>query len=508
MLTHGRLHNATPTLAVFDPRSLQTRVVTYCRSVVDLPAQTGITRQAFDAAGRQVASWDPRLVLTSATPNLRKTFSIGDQPLLAESVDTGWRSTLYGLTGEPRYQWDGRHNQRHIEYDPALRPVTITEQTHGGLPCVTERLTYADMSAESAAHNLCGKLVRHDDPAGCLVISDYSLANEILSQSRRFLIDLLTPDWESDLAEREKRLEPTTATTCWTFDATGKMLRQRDARNNARLMGYNVTGQLCQVQLIRPNLPDKTLLSQVAYNAEGQLEQHIIGNGVKTVHSYDAQSARLLRICVNHDMHCYQDEHYGYDPVGNITHIEDAAQAVYHFKNQRTAPVSTFLYDTLYQLIEATGRESTPSNQGPGLPELQTPLLDPARMGTYRQRFTYDAAGNMQSLIHTSNDGYTRQMQTSALSNRSLLKFGTGEPDYDASFDANGNLQYLAPGAQPLQWDIRNQLCEVLQVFREDSDNDRECYRYDAQGQRVRKVTTRKASSVTNSLEVRYLPAR
>ena len=506
MFTQSHLHRMTPTLSVIDPRTLQIRTVAYYRSVAELPAQAGITRQVFDAATRLMRSWDARLASISATPNLRKTFSLSDKPLLADSVDTGWRVVLYGSTGVPLCQWDGRHSQRQIAYDTALRPVAITEQTQDAQPCVSERLTYAEISNEAAAHNRCGKLIRHDDPAGCLTISDYSLASEILSQSRCFISDLLTPDWKLELAERENMLESAAATTRWRFDASGNVLSQCDARNNETLKAYNVAGQLCHIQLKRPNLPDKTLLSHIVYNAEGQIEQETAGNDVKTTRRHAAQSGRVLRLTVSHGNHCYVDEHYSYDPVGNITHIEDAAQAVQHFRNQRTAPVSTYQYDTLYQLIEATGREATPSNQGPGLPELHSPLLDPTRMGTYRQSFTYDAAGNLQTLIHASNNGYARHMQTSGYSNRSLLKPETGVPDFNASFDANGNLQRLAPGAQTLKWDIRNQLCEVQQVSRQGADNDHECYRYDAQGQRVRKVTLRNTGSITNNREVRYLP--
>ena len=362
MFTQSHLHRMTPTLSVIDPRALQIRTVAYCRSDAELPAQAGITRQVFDAATRLMRSWDARLASISATPNLRKTFSLSDKPLLADSVDTGWRVVLYGSTGVPLCQWDGRHSQRQIAYDTALRPVAITEQTQDAQPCVSERMTYAEMSNEAAAHNRCGKLIRHDDPAGCLTISDYSLASEILSQSRCFISDLLTPDWKLELAERENMLESAAATTRWRFDASGNVLSQCDARNNETLKAYNVAGQLCHIQLKRPNLPDKTLLSHIGYNAEGQIEQETAGNDVKTTRRHAAQSGRVLRLTVSHGNHCYVDEHYSYDPVGNITHIEDAAQAVHHFRNQRTAPVSTYQYDTLYQLIEATGREATPSN--------------------------------------------------------------------------------------------------------------------------------------------------
>ena len=63
-----------------------------------------------------------------------------------------------------------------------------------------------------------------------------------------------------------------------------------------------------------------------------------------------------------------QSLHYGYDPVGNILHIEDAAQPVRFFSNQRVEPVSRYTYDTLYQLIEATGREvNTGASHGPAI---------------------------------------------------------------------------------------------------------------------------------------------
>jgi hypothetical protein len=51
-----------------------------------------------------------------------------------------------------------------------------------------------------------------------------------------------------------------------------------------------------------------------------------------------------------------QDLHYTYDPAGNITEIADAAlQTV--FNGNQVDPVCRYVYDALYRLIEATGRE-------------------------------------------------------------------------------------------------------------------------------------------------------
>ena len=505
MPTNSLLHAATPSLTVIDPRGLPVRSVAYCRTTAGLPAQPRITRQSFDAAGRGVSLRDARLTAITSIANSVTTFSLTGQPLLIESVDAGWRLTLFGMAQEPLNQWDPL-NQRQIEYDTSLRPVAIHEHATNGTPRVIERLTYAPASVEYVAHNQCAKLIRHDDPAGCLLINDYDLRGSALSESRRLLNDLLEPDWPHAIPEREQWLEGEAATTHWQFNATGEVLSQRDARANETLMAYNNAGQLRQVQLRRNNLPDKTVLSQILYNAYSQVERETAGNGVETLRRYEASSGRLLQLTLRSATRCFQDELYQYDPVGNLMLLEDAAQPEHYFKNQRTVPLNTYRYDTLYQLIEATGRESIPSNQGPGLPELHIPMPDPTRMAAYRQTFAYDAAGNMQSLTHTGNNGYTRTMSISPTSNRSLLKTDNSEPDFDASFDANGNLLLLSPGTQPLQWDTRNQLSTVIQVHREGAQNDEEYYRYDASGQRLRKVRTHWTNSGVNTHEVRYLP--
>ena len=500
------LHVATPTLSVKEPRGLLVRSVAYHRAHSDEPAESRITRQTFRANAHPAANWDPRLWLNQRGPNLTTGYSLSGLLLQSESVDAGWKVRLMGASGELLSEWDSRHSRRHIEHDSLLRPVVITEQADGESHSVTERICYADNRSEFAVHNQCGAMVRHDDTASTRQVNEYSLAGEVLSESRRFLNDLLIPNWPHALIEREKLLETEIATTCWQFNAANERVSQRDARNNETLTAYNVAGQLKRIKLKREGLPDKLLLSQVIYSASGQIEREIAGNGVQTLRRYDAQSDRLLQLSSNLGAHCYQDYHYDYDAVGNITRIEDTAQSVLHFRNRRTTPINTYRYDTFNQLIEATGRESIPTNQGPGLPELHTPQLDPTRMAPYKQTFTYDQAGNLQTLVHEGNKGYKREMVTAPLSNRSLLKTETGDPDFNSCFDANGNLQTLSLRTQALRWDTRNQLSEVLQIVRKDAVNDDELYRYDAQSQRVRKVRTSRTKSAVNSCEVRYLP--
>jgi hypothetical protein len=49
-----------------------------------------------------------------------------------------------------------------------------------------------------------------------------------------------------------------------------------------------------------------------------------------------------------------QNLHYTYDPVGNITHIQDDAQQTIYFRNKRVEPSNDYTYDAIYRLIQAS----------------------------------------------------------------------------------------------------------------------------------------------------------
>ena len=83
------------------------------------------------------------------------------------------------------------------------------------------------------------------------------------------------------------------------------------------------------------------------------------------MHLYTRRDARLRGDCAGDPdaarpaAPCgVQNLHYTYDPVGNITHIQDDAQDTIWFANQQVEPSSDYAYDALYRLIEATGREN------------------------------------------------------------------------------------------------------------------------------------------------------
>jgi insecticidal toxin complex protein TccC len=503
-------HAATPTLSVIDPRTLAVRSVGYCRHPDNPVIDPRITRQRFDAAGRLVESWDPRLWDTAPRPNLNTVYGLSGQPLLTDSVDAGWQLDLPDQAGSPCCFWDARGSQHHTEFDEQQRPIAVVEQVAGEAPRVVERLTYGDCAPAFAEHNQCGQLIRHDHPAGVQTFPAYGLGGAVLVEEQRFLADLEIPDWPLDIDERETWLEDRSFITRHAFNPGGELQRQTDAMGNVRTFGYNVAGKVSEtwLHMAGEGTRPQRLVSAIRYNALNQVERETAGNGVLTRVEYAADDGRLLRLLAAvGSQKPLQDLNYRYDPLGNIVELEDKSQSVTHFNNQRIDPINRYRYDSLYQLVEARGWEVSQPSHGPTLPTLLPTPLDPNQRRNYTQRFEYDRGGNLISRQHSGAPGFS--MFTSARSNRSLGQRDDGslpgEPDIDSGFDACGNQRELQRG-QAMLWDSRNQLTRVTLVKRETGPDDYEGYRYDRPGHRLRKVGFAHSSGRTLRSEVRYLP--
>ncbi|MCF8982713.1 RHS repeat protein [Pseudomonas syringae] len=500
------MHTNTPQLAVSDSRGLPVRSVQFYRGADGQPVEARVTQHYFDKAGRLIASRDPRFSSRSkdgvcAPVNLMQIVSLSGALLLSNSVDSGWRVSLNGEAGQLVDSCDGRDNPRQIEYDRLLRPLAINESGR-----MTERFTYGGPA--TAEHNQCNQLIRHDDTAGSRLLLDYGLSGRALSEKRYFLQSPDSPDWPLAEPDRDALLEPVGLQTRWAFNAQGEALAQTDANGNVHRFSHGVAGQLHAVELNLANTAQpQTLVSAIHYDAFNQVEQETAGNGVVSRYLYDQQDGRLTELsALSADGSVLQKLNYSHDPEGNILLVNDTSQPDRYCDNQLIEPISRYRYDTLYQLIEASGREvRNGASHGPALPGLQPlPALDPCQVSNYKQNYSYDAAGNLLQMRHEGAHNFTRNMHVDPDSNRSLPD-DEGEVDFATSFDANGNLLQLVRG-QVMGWDARNQLQHITTVQREDGLNDDERYVYDGQGQRCRKISTSQASGRTLINEVRYLP--
>ena len=492
------LHVHTPTLAVIDPRGLPIRTVAFACSVSGQTPEQRVTQSVFDPIGRLVAQRDPRVFVDATAPaNLLTVFSLSGQVLATDSSDVGWRVSLPGEAGQPLEVWDTRQSHWQTAYDDSMRPVSVTEnRAH-----VIERFAYASASLENARHNRCGRLLRHDDPAGTRHMTEYGLAGGTLEESQQFLRSLDLPHWPEAEAQRDLLLEEAEPfISRWHFNAAGDLLSQTDAKGHQQHFSHTVAGQLRETGLqIAGSSVVKTLVSNIRYNAFSQVESETAGNGVVTNLIHESSTGRLSRLQAQvPGKRLLQDMHYRYDPVGNLVELEDATLATRHFANQRIEPIRRFTYDSLYQLIAASGWETAKPSLGPDLPIWHTP--DTSQMVNYSEIYRYDAAGNLLERIHLGAINHTLLMHIAPHSNRLMRSDET-----EHSYDANGNVLILQSG-QSLQWDARNQLRAVAQVTRQHAANDEERYIYGGGGKRLRKVRTWQAQANSHTAETRYLP--
>ena len=506
------VHRNTPSLTTYDGRRLTVRQTEFYRADPGAEARPYVSAQQYDVQGRPQASRDPRLFerhleLPDLQPNLRTVHNLRGLALASHSVDAGESTYLWAESGVLAQRWDARSTHWRMEYDAFLRPVTVHEHVSTTVSRVSERYSYACSDAQSAANNLCGQMTRVDDDAGSQRIMACSLLRAIMLDERRMLTDVQLPDWPEPVAERDALLESGPgAVTQRTHDATGAAIATTDARGHVQRMHFGVAGQLSQVMLTVKDAEEQVLLRDIQYSAVGHVQSQTAGNGVISHYGYGVLDQRLQTLKTRragNDL--LQSLTYSRDPVGNVLRISDEAQPVRYGANQRISPVNDYVYDSLYQLISASGRETANASNGPDLP-CGLPLPIDGQWLNYIEHYSYDAANNLVQLRHEGNQAYTRSFDIEATSNRALLRQNDDiPPDFAHEFDACGNLQRLAAG-QSLVWDARNRLARFTAVSRKDAQDDAEHYVYDNLGERVRKIATSVTRSTRITREVRYLP--
>lgn len=512
------LHQFTPSLAAHDPRGLIVRNVDYHRSTPKDKPQAHIERQVYASSGLMIAQWDARLFqLQRSEPatlaSQRTAYSLCGRALRTDSVDAGWQLTLAGEAGQVLDVWDGRGTHQVHQYDSYLRVVAVLEQASGDAqPQCVERLGYAAYSAEEAALNRCGRVIRHDDGGGSVFHERYGIHGEVALQARRFRQVAAALDWPQPEAQRDARLDPERFATMAGFNALGERVHHTDAKGHRVEYDYGIDGQPTSVFLLLKGGMRKRLMDQRRYNANGQVLSERTGNGVVRSVLYDPLDGRVRQLTADLPSSSgmrLQDLKYTYDRVGNIVHIDDLEQVTQWSRNTQVGAASTYEYDTLSRLTKASGRETVGNNGGPALPAwVAYGSTDHSTWRRYTQHFSYDEAGNLLQLRHvpSSGTGFTRRMSVAARSNHAVLETeGVVAPGLGQGFDHGGNLQALM-GVNGMEWNARNQLVRITQVARQGEDDDEERYEYDATGQRILKRRVFKAKGQVHTAQVRYLP--
>ncbi|WP_081861824.1 RHS repeat-associated core domain-containing protein [Photorhabdus australis] len=534
--TDYSLFKHTPTVTVLDNRGLAVRDIAYHRHP-DTPAITDerITRHQHDVRGFLTQSTDPRLYDAQQTdkhvkPNFTYLTALTGEVLQTKSADAGITVALNDIASRPflavtGFDDDNRGNTviRTWQYERVPLPgrlLSVTEQTAGEQPRITERFVYAGHTQQEKDRNLAGQCVSHYDPAGLNRVDSIALNGVLLSVTRRLLKNAddagMVADWQDeDDSARNELLDEKEYKTLTTADATGAPLTTTDAAGNIQRVAYDVAGLLTGSWLTVKGGTEQVIVKSLTYSAAGQKLREEHGNGVVTTYTYEPETQRLTGIRTERPAghasgaKVLQDLRYAYDPVGNVLKISNDAEETRFWRNQKVVPENTYVYDSLYQLVCATGREmANIGQQGSSLPSVTVPLLtDSSAYTSYTRTYTYDAAGNLTQVRHSpaTGSGYTTEITVSDRSNRAVLSTLTeNAADVDALFTAGGQQKQLQPG-QSLVWTPRNELLKVTPVVRYGTTDDQESYRYEGGSQRILKVSVQKTGNSTQTQRALYL---
>ena len=345
------------------------------------------------------------------------------------SMEAGERWMLNNVAGKPIRAWDDRNFMRRMTYDALQRPTGLFVTEPAG-ERLAEQTIYGEDKPSPEATNHRGKVWQVRDDAGIVTSDEYDFKGSLLSGKRDLRTEYKTPvNW----AQLPAPATSETFTSSSKFDALGRVIEAVAPDGSVTQPRYNEANLLEAVDVRLPGAPQLTpFVRNIDYDAKGQrtrIEYNQHDTPIITEYAYDPDTFRLMHLVTtrpNHpeaDKRTLQDLRYTYDPAGNITHIQDDAQQTIYFRNQRVEPSNDYVYDAVYRLISAQGREHLGQTGGQRNPptapdafnQFHTHLDHPGNgdaLGIYVEEYDYDAVGNFKAMRHRGSDpahpGWTR----------------------------------------------------------------------------------------------------
>ncbi|HEK1720210.1 TPA: RHS repeat protein [Proteus mirabilis] len=510
-----QLYSRTPAVVVYDNRRLAVREIEYCRHP-DSINQTDerITRHHYHARGYLAHSIDARLYEAQHSdptiqPNFQQILSLGGAFSFSQYVDKGNNVNISDIENRISLNINAMKLVTEYQYTkPELvsQLIAIIEHTANSHPVLKEHFIWGMADSKNIANNAVGKCIRHEDLAGRTEYDGYTLTGKNINELRIVTANAVKMN-ENSLNTQELSFK-----TSNFYDATGNLLRQIDASNHQREWDYDRAGFLKQSRVILHGTNKFFVIKAISYSAAGQKLRVEQGNGLVTTYEYETETQRLLHVKTQRPqghalgVRVIQDLRYEYDPVGNVICLKNDAEATRYWRNQKVVPESRYVYDSLYQLVSATGRELTNQHTPASIQSqtITTLVKDAQSYTNYTRLYTYDRSGNLIKIRHHSllaQQSFTQNICVSLRSNRALLENQhTVIGNIDEHFDAMGNQQQLSTEAI-LEWDHRGTLAQV-----KSNNGNVERYIYANQSQRLMKQQVRHLSGHYITSETYYLP--
>ncbi|MEK5203283.1 SpvB/TcaC N-terminal domain-containing protein [Bacillus sp. FSL R10-2789] len=480
-----------PILSVEHNKHLKADEDEFYLTIVDLDIE-GNLRKVTDARGNVMMQY--------------KYDMLGNK-VYQRSMDAGQRWLLINIFGNPLRTWDERTHEFQYFYDILHRPTyskIIGGDGDKPLNHIFDRIFYGEEEANPELKNLRGQVIKHYDTGGLVETPEYDFKGQQKNTTRKLFKNYKgVTNWTD--ANLITDLESDSFTFVTERDALGRVTKQIAPDGSIIMPTYNDAGLLNSESVTHTGMTNPSVyIKDIDYNEKGQRNEIIYGNNVITRFYYDKETSRLGRLETKRkNSDPLQDWHYTYDPMGNITHIEDKNIPVVFFDNQRITAVSTYTYDALYRLVVATGRENntvmsfdSKDNWNDVAFRNQLNPGDPMAMRNYTQSYIYDAVGNILQMQHqSSGNNWTRDYNYQAANNR-LTSTQIGTNTYSYLHHPNHGFMTAMPHLEEMEWSFKEELIKNIRQKRIDGGiPETTYYQYDGQGQRIRKITENQANA-------------
>ena len=455
----------------------------------------GNARTVIDARGNHVMSYK---------------YDILGHRVYQNSMDAGERWVLNNLMGNPIHRWDSRGHVFSFSYDNIQRPDRI--KVNGGdgntpLDHVYEKLIYGEGQTDDYQNNLRGNLFTQFDTAGRVNNLQFDFKGNLLNSSRTFAANYKEVANWTDANINAPNIFDADLEEYFTvneYDAFNRVTKTIAPDGSITEPHYNEAALLEKVEVTQTDFGSQFFVKNIDYDAKGQREKIVYGdnqgnNLATTKYKYDKETFRLLHLKTtkpNGDV--LQDLSYTYDPIGNITEIEDKAIPTQFYAGQKIEGKGIYTYDAVYRLVEAEGREHAGQainfgqcdnwkdqafikNYSPG---------DDMAWRNYHQKYHYDPVGNILNTRHQANGGnWNRTYEYESQNNRLQHTQVGGETYQYPHHPTHGFIQSL-PHLQVMDWNFKDELQAVAtQKICTGVEPETTYYVYDGGGQRVRKIT-------------------
>ena len=372
------------------------------------------TSYAYDPLKQIVAVTDDRNNVT------RIDYDLFGRRTALDNPDAGRTALVYDLADNLTAKETANLRAIGVRITYTYEFDRLKEIRYPVFPANNVTYTYGAASLLGQPGNLVGRITRITDAAG-IEDRQYGPLGEITFEQRAISV---------------QGNQVATYITRFEFDTWNRL--QRMTYPDGELLTYSYdSGGLLRAVSGNDSAINENYAGRIDYDKFGQRLLLDTGNGTRTTYAYDPLNRRLTNVKASLAIgYTFHDLAFAYDPVGNLTSLENRALPPGTFPgpglgNSIGGPwLKAYAYDDLYQLTSSTGRHTT------------TP--DAARTYSFAQ--AYDTIHNITHKIQTDQFKGAVQPGTTYDFTYTYPAAGSARPHgataigpFDTTHDANGN---------------------------------------------------------------------